>query len=258
LIEVIAVVAILAILIGLVAYGMTKVMGNAKERQTRVTLENLKAMLNEYKVVSKGLTRQPANNQMWYNGSLTPKGGIIDIWKDGDPNTDNYEPDGVKAPGDVSLDTLSATNTEGRYNADQILNTQLVMGLLSSVPSVKTMLSQMPSSQFMETIPANANAKLRVQKQSGGEDDYGNVGGPAKPSPVLVLDGRGNPILFVPAGGLWDVTAGDVKHLAQPTSISPLSNDGPLRSPDNLPFWVSAGPDGNFKSGDDNLYSFEQ
>ena len=30
-----------------------------------------------------------------------------------------------------------------------------------------------------------------------------------------------------------------------------------IRSPDNRPFWASAGPDGNFCTGDDNMYSFE-
>ena len=30
-----------------------------------------------------------------------------------------------------------------------------------------------------------------------------------------------------------------------------------IRSPDNRPFWASAGPDGDFRTGDDNMYSFE-
>lgn len=31
----------------------------------------------------------------------------------------------------------------------------------------------------------------------------------------------------------------------------------PIRSPDRRPFWISAGPDGNFATADDNLYSFD-
>jgi hypothetical protein len=32
---------------------------------------------------------------------------------------------------------------------------------------------------------------------------------------------------------------------------------GPIRSSDGRPFWASAGPDGDFRTADDNMYSFE-
>jgi hypothetical protein len=31
-----------------------------------------------------------------------------------------------------------------------------------------------------------------------------------------------------------------------------------IHSPDGRPFFASAGPDGDFSNGDDNLYSFEK
>jgi hypothetical protein len=54
----------------------------------------------------------------------------------------------------------------------------------------------------------------------------------------IPLDAWGNPIIFVPAGGLAGV------HV------------DPVRSPDGRPFFASAGADGDFATGDDNLYSF--
>ncbi len=82
------------------------------------------------------------------------------------------------------------------------------------------------------------------------------------------LDAWGNPLIFVSSGSLG----------ASPASYTNLDSDGnpPLnsggmtsgtrasaiktqvRSPDGRPFWASAGPDGDFSKGDDNLYSFER
>ena len=36
-----------------------------------------------------------------------------------------------------------------------------------------------------------------------------------------------------------------------------LTTGAGLFPPDGLPFWASAGPDGDFRTGDDNVYSFE-
>lgn len=75
--------------------------------------------------------------------------------------------------------------------------------------------------------------------------------------PVL-LDAWGNPIIFVP-GGQLGLTVSSIP--------SPLAGSGVLvaggrpfvvSSPDDRPFWASAGPDGDFSLGDDNLYSFER
>ena len=74
--------------------------------------------------------------------------------------------------------------------------------------------------------------------------------------PVL-LDGWGNPIIYVPAGGIVvNVTTGN--GVAQLVTIT---------SRDNRPFFASAGPDGDFGAtnspaaeptgGDDDIYSRE-
>lgn len=69
---------------------------------------------------------------------------------------------------------------------------------------------------------------------------------------TIPIDGWGNPILFVPSGGLTKVALTATNGAA--TTIT---------SPDNRPFWASAGPDGNVGSSlttyaDDNLYSFDK
>jgi prepilin-type N-terminal cleavage/methylation domain-containing protein len=70
---------------------------------------------------------------------------------------------------------------------------------------------------------------------------------------VVVLDGWGNPILFVPAGGLINVyTNTNTASWPGPSTFA-----SPIRSPDGRPFWVSAGPDGDLMRGDDNIYSFD-
>jgi hypothetical protein len=64
-------------------------------------------------------------------------------------------------------------------------------------------------------------------------------------------DGWGNPIIFVPASiGLAGSSTQGVK-LGTSTYVA-------ITSPDGRPFWASAGPDGDFATGDDNVYSFEQ
>jgi hypothetical protein len=59
----------------------------------------------------------------------------------------------------------------------------------------------------------------------------------------VILDGWYNPILFVGAGGLSGVNVDGTSRTIQ--------------SPDNRPFFASAGADGDFSSGNDNIYSFQ-
>jgi hypothetical protein len=90
------------------------------------------------------------------------------------------------------------------------------------------------------------------------------------PSAVL-LDAWNNPILFVPASGLL------VRQLGTKSSYDPadrsqtyviVSPEGIAEAPQlgragrlvrpGKPFFVSAGPDGDYATADDNLYSFEE
>jgi len=273
LIEVLTVIGIIILLVGITVYGISKVMGSSKAAATKTTLENLKSMLSEYETVSKGLKRQPGIQ--WLNDG---DAGATSIWQDFDPGdaAKAPEPDPAVPPRDVTI--AGGTGASGRYSADQIGNTQQVM-LMQTAPNVRSMIQQLPAQQLMEQIPANlpmppAGVKLFVQRADNTIGMYQGVA--ARPNPPLVLDGWGNPIIFVPAGGLaggdgpkTDPNTMIVGGKASDTdskrvlALDPADQNPPadavrqIRSPDNRPFWASAGPDGNFMTGDDNLYSFE-
>jgi hypothetical protein len=97
------------------------------------------------------------------------------------------------------------------------------------------------NAKAMTGLPANAIATLPPGVFAG----YISLGQP------VILDGWGNPILFCPSGGLLNVCV-NVKNTTSPQI--PLV----ITSPDGRPFWASAGPDGDFVKGDDNIYSFQQ
>jgi hypothetical protein len=73
-------------------------------------------------------------------------------------------------------------------------------------------------------------------------DEERDMTGAVRAAPIL-LDAWDNPIIFVPAGGL---------------ALRQGGQNLVIKSPDNRPFWASAGPDGDFQNGDDNVYSFEE
>jgi type II secretory pathway pseudopilin PulG len=90
---------------------------------------------------------------------------------------------------------------------------------------------------------------------------------PGRASAPLLLDSWNNPIIFVPATGLRvrmlnGKSANDPTDNTQTTII--ISPEGKLDPTKTIvlqpgrPFFASAGPDGDFSRGDDNVYSFEQ
>jgi type II secretory pathway pseudopilin PulG len=86
---------------------------------------------------------------------------------------------------------------------------------------------------------------------------------PSDDTVPIPLDGWGNPIIFVPGGALGTgaVLGGSMGTTSQITpgsgALEAASTSITVRSPDGRPFFASAGPDGDFSQGDDNLYSFE-
>ena len=85
----------------------------------------------------------------------------------------------------------------------------------------------------------------------------------------VILDGWGNPIIFVPASGLH-IRVLNGKSTYNPTDVTQnyimISPEGtvtnqytaaPAVTKVGRPFFASAGPDGDFTRGDDNIYSFE-
>jgi hypothetical protein len=90
----------------------------------------------------------------------------------------------------------------------------------------------------------------------------------------ILLDGWSNPIIYVPATGLHvKLLAGQgVYHpvddadtfsatqdyilISPEGSVSGNGTPNPVVTRPGRPFFASAGPDGDFTKGDDNIYSF--
>jgi type II secretory pathway pseudopilin PulG len=279
LIEVMVVVGIMIILVGIVAYGLSKVTTTTKIKSTGTTLAVMKSMLAEFEVATKGLSRQPA--YMWQTaggtGQWVPPGPPIDIWRDGNPgdgpsSATNPEPD----PAKVDAGSLTKEAGARRYEMPMVGNTQLVMGLLLQAQGNKKLMDQISPTQLMEQLPGDlnaANVTITIRNAAGNANVlYTATATNRNPSPPVILDGFGNPIVFVPAGGLWNVRVGDVTRGQVKLQNGP-DDLGPVRSPDGRPFFVSAGPDGVLgfvdsngnnaydpgepAGGDDNIYSFD-
>ena len=251
LIELLVVIGILLILIGMVGYGLSKVMGGSKVSATKVRLEALRSMVAELEAATKGLNR-PIGKM--YDGSGTSLGSK-QYWWDGDPNDGKTvpEPDPFPAPVGLVVREGSGVTPPPRYDADAVLNTQQIIGLLQQVPNARKGLEQMPASEMMEPLAAGLGAvKLMVNSPPV---QYGGTAN-SIPNPPIPLDAWNNPIIMLPGGGMDGVRMGFKGGDVNVAANYDVPNHT-VKARDQRPFWASAGPDGSFQNGDDNVYSFE-
>jgi prepilin-type N-terminal cleavage/methylation domain-containing protein len=130
------------------------------------------------------------------------------------------------------------------------------------------------------TPPPSPNSSY-TSDPSGDTTNWQQLRAGETPDPIL-LDAWGNPILMAPAAGLINVWTNCSKSAppifpppqwggTAPTTqlqawVNPLPGGGtppsycqpPIVAPDSKPFFYSAGPDGDFTAGDDNIYSFNK
>jgi type II secretory pathway pseudopilin PulG len=277
MIEILVALGILILLIGVVAFTIGGLTSSAKVRQTKVRLESLSAMLTELETTA-GLRRQPG--KMFYDSPATaytnpntPGVVTFDIWRDANPADDNDTPtpafQPARAPGNVGVDAFRAGRND-RTGAAAVGNTQLVMGLLLSIPRNQEAFNQFPPDSVMENPvkdTAIPDSRLGILTTANAT----NRRAPLRPP--LALDAWGNPILFVPSAGLTGVNLGfkggrdtaSAANFERPNVT--MTSTGPQPTPSDItqyrppagarPFFVSAGEDGDFTTGDDNVYSFE-
>lgn len=246
LLEILVVIGIILLLvaIGVVAFGVLDQSGKV----TKTTLGNLQSMLAEFELRTK-LSEQPF--QMWFRDSLTnpaPRAAPpIDLWKS-------------EVPLDGTGSSYSVTSGSAkRYDWGPVGNTQIVLRYLNRLPENKQTMTKLPSKQIHGIADA-ADKGPKLLGPPGGD--------PRSIDPPLVLDAWGNPILFVGSDGLAEVTFDSQKASATaPAPPRRVTSTGVVtlptvtdanRSKSWRPFFASAGPDGDFKTGDDNVYSFEQ
>jgi prepilin-type N-terminal cleavage/methylation domain-containing protein len=249
LLEILTVIAIIAILVTLLTLGVSHINKTAKDRATHVALDNLKSLLAERKLNDPKLN---ALNTIYDTTSWTGAGN---------PKRSEFAPGDAKALAAPILakgpNSIEAANPLGA--------TLLVMNLLKAVPNNARTLGGLPSNstRLYSAVVANSNPPIEI-------------------SAPLLLDGWGNPILFVP-GRVKDPTTGVEDPNSGLLTVYVTGDNGKpspkgVQSPDGQGFWVSAGADGFFgilpggngqvdvppgsvddiAGGDDNVYSFGQ
>jgi prepilin-type N-terminal cleavage/methylation domain-containing protein len=141
--------------------------------------------------------------------------------------------------------TPTNSNNQGIYYG--------IMTKLAVLPGNSASLSKLPSNEVTTVAPVSGSytasyptATITLMNPN---------------PPPVVLDGWGNPILFCPGSGIVTnvnpaVTVGGLTNVYLNTTTGSSQGATTITSPDGRPFWVSAGPDGDFARGDDNIYSF--
>lgn len=258
LIEVLVVIGIILVLLGMVVLGFRHLDAVASKRDTVAELHVCRGLLTEYgnlngldnlelAAAAPKRTRDPnaPGMQMFpvyvdllsSNGTLTPQ----DIM-----------------PGDTTVGPSIDMGDRGsasaaRYSCNAIRRTKDVMYILLRVPKNRSTVASLPSKRLLEAPPATS-------------------GTPVPPSigEAVLLDGWGNPIIFVPRGGLdvfIDNGSGPQEYVVRTSGTFPISDISkhPLSAADR-PFFASAGQDGKFGQdpqnpkaayGGDNIYSFQ-
>jgi prepilin-type N-terminal cleavage/methylation domain-containing protein len=147
----------------------------------------------------------------------------------GTPNgNQNQAPFAVGAALDATTFADVNPGQTGRSNAYG--NCQSVVIVLTRVPKNKQTLQQLPS----KAVASDAQNVL--------------------------LDGWGNPLIYVPSGGLKNVKIGIKSDGTGSQTVWIKVPPIPANGTDNIPhrgFWLSAGPDGDFTTGDDNVIANE-
>ncbi len=261
LIELLVAISVILILIGIVVVGLRQVAISQQGNSTRITLSSLKSLLLELETSVGSLDRRQPG--AWYPpGATSP----VAVNVGGEPKTNAWRSTetytSATAPTPVPLNTADLLAggeiMDGPGNRDKFVgntknagsapfglapfrNTQLILGMLYTTRGGRASVTQLPQSQ-LQGMPEKGTPS------TGANDRFRESDNP------FILDAWGNPILFVPAAGLINVWQVD-----KPTSTAPatFTAANPLQAPNNRPFFVSAGPDGDFRTGDDNLYSFE-
>ena len=147
-----------------------------------------------------------------------------------------------------------------RWGCTAVYNTQGIMYLLLKNPKNRAIVEGMPPKRILETW-APFTLGGTAQK-------------PFTIDAAVLLDGWGNPIVFVPRGGIhvWvdpPNTGKVTEYIVRSSGTYPVANGyPPPLSPLDRPFFASAGPDGYFADlnptqankkdrSSDNLYSFQ-
>lgn len=252
IIELVIVIGIIMILMGLLVVGYRHIQATAARRETVAELHICRGMLQEYEsrdglqaiefyaTSQQGDPNAPPNTPKNFPVYMDPAAGtttasqwqslsLLDVTGGGTTG-------GPTDMGDKTSGTGSA-----RYGA-AVQKTLDVIYLLMRIPANQTVAQALQAKRVLEPIPPGTTPNLVTQG-------------------VVPLDGWGNPIIFVPRAGLHvnikDVNGNPQPYVVRSTGAFPASSGDPQMTGSERPFWASAGQDGDFTIGEDNVYSFQ-
>ncbi|MFT3788994.1 MAG: type II secretion system protein [Tepidisphaeraceae bacterium] len=232
LLEMLIAVGTIIVLAGILLVGMNIIGGQAREKQTKTTLGNLKSLSQEVLNESKS-REQFTQSTLWkiYYPSLAF------------PLTANPTPSNV-APIDVST---------AAKQQEAVQRTVQLMAFLLSNKTNRDAVSRLPGNK-LDDVPVQYKAYFTASAD-------GRLIGSA------LVDAWGTPCIYVPdrfeyrdlaRAGSTGVPNTDVGGISGMTS---KSRGGAAivqhRAPDKSGFWMSAGADGKYETMDDNLFSFD-
>lgn len=234
LLELLTVIGVMLVLMAIAIIGYTHVSRSTAIKSTSVDLENAKSFLAEYEQ-SMPLSTLPAPPS-----SALTRNAL---------NAFDVTPDFGSQP---------QTGSNDRYG-QAVKYTIEIMGQLVRFPHNKQVIAQLPAKKLLTYVDGTT---LAIPAPAGMPKF------PAPPQPqYCLLDAWGNPIIYVPASGLnvminnapsnaYGGQGEGKQYIVRSSGIYPATQLPPLGAKDR-PFWASAGPDGNFQNGDDNMYSFQ-
>ena len=284
LVELLVVIGIILVLIAIVVAGIRHTSYMAARHETEAELKVCQDLLTEYKAVNGmknlegpastvtpgyalNLPYPPWLNHSYYLPMYLDPIGVNEVTNN-QPETAFGIADfkGTPFPGnsvrpqDCGDMSVKNSGNDPRYVCRAIYNTMGVMFLLLKDPKNRAVVSGMPSKRILETW---------APFQAGDA--------PQKPFTIdaaVLLDGWGNPIIYVPRGGMhvmMDPTKSGTLTPYLVRSSGTYSDAGvvPPVGPNDHPFFASAGPDGYFVDynpipanqkdrSTDNMYSFQQ
>ncbi|HEY2584341.1 MAG TPA: prepilin-type N-terminal cleavage/methylation domain-containing protein [Tepidisphaeraceae bacterium] len=273
LIELLVVIGIIMVLVGLLVYGFRAMNRSIGGRETHAELKVATAMLTAYEgrnqlqgieFISYTTPPQTPDPGAPFGGLGRTVGFPVFVDPAASMNGTNLNMSSTNPPGlpgtywpalaladietgsgsSVATDMSDKTSTSPRY-ANAVKQTADVMYVLMRIPANQTTLQSIQPKRLLEQWPSSPAPNTLQQ---------GNV----------LLDGWGNPIIFVPRGGLHvnikDPATGTLNpYVVRSTGTLPVTGaqDPPLNGSER-PFFASAGQDGDFTAGEDNVYSFQE
>lgn len=256
------VLVIIVVLAGLVVVAIFAVGGTMRDRSTQTRLEMLDGFMAAYANAEnatsggKGNTRALALPSAVRVSSAAPDYySTSDGWVGSNPNSPTKEGPLTK-PTSTAAPFTDFTRYPATYNDDSwvlepaVARTQAVMRTLLRVRNNADTFATVSDDAKTSLAPVTVDGQSSLLAHTNiGDPDVGPL------DPPLLLDGHGQIIIYVPPAGMTDITFKDGTVLDWNATGSGAAKR--LVAANRGAFWASPGADGDFSTGDDNVYSTE-